>query len=167
MYVLALEGRPQDLQGYLLKADGCQMCYADWLSFLSDDGPLPVKAEACRAVSVPLSIVGARHLERSSFACQCWKTPAEACRLSNGRVRIFAKATNRTHKSRQHTGPTRSKSNIYSLEEQIDVGCVPGMNGSALGIFQSVRDAAHITITVPQTCRFLNARAKTMSSITL
>jgi hypothetical protein len=58
MYVLALEGRPKDLQGYLLKADGCQMCCADWPSILSGKGPLTVKADACRAVSVPLSICG-------------------------------------------------------------------------------------------------------------
>jgi hypothetical protein len=95
------------------------------------------------------------------------KSPAEASRLSNGRVQVFAKTTNRTHKSRQHLGPTRSKSNLCFSGEQVDVGCVPGMNGSALRISQSVRDAAHITITVPQTCPFLNVRAKTMSSVTL
>ena len=75
----------------------------------------------------------------------------------------------------QPIGPTKAgcilahtvRSNPYSSEEQVDVGCVPGMNGSALRISQSVRDAAHITITVPQTCPFLNARAKTMSSVTL
>lgn len=58
-------------------------------------------------------------------------------------------ATNRTHKNRLHTGPTRFKSNPCSSEEQVDVGSVPGMNGSALRISQSVRDAAHITITAP------------------
>jgi hypothetical protein len=58
MYVLALEGRLEDLQGYFVNANGCQMCYADWPSFLSGDDPIPVKAEACRAVSVPLSICG-------------------------------------------------------------------------------------------------------------
>lgn len=58
MYVLALEGRPKDLQGFLLRADGCQMCCADWPSTHSGDDPHTVKAEACRAVSVPLSICG-------------------------------------------------------------------------------------------------------------
>lgn len=58
MYVLALEGQPRDLQGYLLKADGCQMCCKDWPSIPSGVGPHTVKAEACRAVSVPLSICG-------------------------------------------------------------------------------------------------------------
>lgn len=112
MYVLAIEGRPKDKQGSLLKTDGCQMCYADWFSFLTGD-PVLVKAEACRAVSVPLSICGARHLERSSFASRCWEIACRVCRLSNGRVRIFANATNRTHKSGQDTGPTRFKSNVF------------------------------------------------------
>jgi hypothetical protein len=58
MYVLALEGRPKDLQGYLLKADGCQMCCADWPIIVSGEDPLTVTADACRAVSVPLSICG-------------------------------------------------------------------------------------------------------------
>jgi hypothetical protein len=95
------------------------------------------------------------------------KSPAEQCRLSNERVRILQKQPIGPTKCGLHTCPARFKSNPGSSEKQVDVGCVPGMNGSALRISQSVRDAAHITITVPQTCPFLNARAKTMSSVTL
>jgi len=73
----------------------------------------------------------------------------------------FTKATNRgPTKAGCIKCPTRLRSISCSSEERVDIGCVPGMNGSALRISQSVRDAAHITITIPQTCLFLNCTCK-------
>lgn len=125
-----------------------------------------------RAVPFPFhcQYVGARHLERCFLRVSMLGNRLQKPAAHRTSVCGFCKLQpiGPTKFDLAYMGPTpKSKAIRVPWERQVHVRCVPGMNGSALRISQIVRDAARITITVPpKTCRFLNARAKTMSSAT-
>jgi hypothetical protein len=141
------------------------MCLADWTKLPPGGGARfgTVGAAACRAVSVPPSIVGVRHVERipsRANAARCGLTadegafwpwqPMGGCRAWQA-ARPTADMT--VHEGAStcawgHEGEDWER----SWHERLSPGDLPGC---ALMV-----DAAHVTITVVATGPFLDARAK-------